>query len=279
VSLARELAESGRLNFGRGRLVPKRQFTLEEVRLNKIEPEKLLSPKDTTLDAVRAKLQLGAAAAALGTVYAAHLPPASVLYGAALYAFGVVLDQVACRGGVGALVLDTAGRALASDYADRVALHEAGHFLTAYLVGLLPKGYSLSSLDAYLRARTLNVQAGCSFCDAEFQAEVASGRIASTSVDRYAMVALAGVVTEYQCFGTAEGGLGDIMQLDNLLRAMGWTQRKADDQVRWSVVATADLLRRHRALHVDLARAMKRGDSVGDCIRLIEERLAACDDV
>ena len=63
-----------------------------------------------------------------------------------------------------------AGRVVNGTYGKRVALHEAGHFLIAYLLGLLPRGYTLSSLDLFIRKRQLNVQAGCQFCDAAFQA-------------------------------------------------------------------------------------------------------------
>jgi len=61
------------------------------------------------------------------------------------------LAQVANAGGGEALIVDTVGRILRPSYARRVALHEAGHFLIAYLVGLLPRAYTLSSLDAFLR--------------------------------------------------------------------------------------------------------------------------------
>lgn len=74
------------------------------------------------------------------------------------------------------------------------------------------------------RTRQLNVQAGTQFCDAAFQAEVASGRLSSSSLDTYACVALAGVATEWLRFGRAEGGLADVQQLDRLLQALRFSQ-------------------------------------------------------
>jgi hypothetical protein len=50
--------------FGRGRQVPKRIYTIQELRLNKLEPEKLLSPTDVSLNTVR-NIAQGAAAAGL----------------------------------------------------------------------------------------------------------------------------------------------------------------------------------------------------------------------
>jgi hypothetical protein len=76
-------------------------------------------------------------------------------------AFTLVLDQVANSGGGEALIVDTIGRLLMPSYGKRVAYHEAGHFLVAYLVGILPAGYTLTSLDAFLKYRVLNIQAGC----------------------------------------------------------------------------------------------------------------------
>jgi hypothetical protein len=54
-------------------------------------------------------------------------------------------------GGGEALIVDTLGRVIKPAYQQRVTLHEAGHFLIAYLVGLLPRDYTLSALDAYKR--------------------------------------------------------------------------------------------------------------------------------
>lgn len=66
----------------------------------------------------------------------------------------------------------------------------------------------------------LNVQAGCTFADGEFQREVASGQLKASSVQRFTCVALAGVATEYVRYGRAEGGLSDIQQLDTMLKAL-----------------------------------------------------------
>ena len=60
-------------------------------------------------------------------------------------------SQVGNNGGIEGLVVDTAGRYISSTYARRISLHEAGHFLIAYLIGLLPKMYTLSTLDAVQR--------------------------------------------------------------------------------------------------------------------------------
>lgn len=84
----------------------------------------------------------------------------------------------------------------------------------------MPKAYTLSSLDAFTRYRALNIQAGTTFCDTAFEAEVASGRLSGGTLDKYACVALAGVVTEYLRFGQAEGGVGDVAQLDRLFSAL-----------------------------------------------------------
>eukprot|EP00878_Enallax_costatus_P008022 GHUV01008389.1.p1 GENE.GHUV01008389.1~~GHUV01008389.1.p1 ORF type:complete len:488 (+),score=99.59 GHUV01008389.1:33-1466(+) len=275
VSLAEQALQQGVLQaYGRGLQIPKRIYTIEELRLNKIEPEKLLSPRDDSLNYVRNVTQ-GAAAAGLAAVaYFSGFDIGKVIGVLLGGSFLLVLDQVSNQGGGEALIIDTLGRVIKPSYHDRVTLHEAGHFLTAYLVGLLPRDYTLSALDAFKRYRALNVQAGCHFCDGGFEGEIAAGRLSGRSLDKFTCVALAGVVTEYLRYGQAEGGVGDVAQLDGLLRALQFTQKKADGQIRWAVLNVAALLRRHVSLHDRLAAAMDRGASVGECIQLIEQQLA-----
>ncbi|KAL3159816.1 hypothetical protein ABBQ38_010220 [Trebouxia sp. C0009 RCD-2024] len=88
-----------------------------------------------------------------------------------------------------------------------------------------------------------------------------------------------GVAAEYLKFGRAEGGLGDVQQLDSLLRAIGFTQKKTDGEIRWAVLNVTSLLRRHSKTHEKLADAMATGASVAACIGVIEEGLKASTDI
>lgn len=69
----------------------------------------------------------------------------------------------------------------------------------------------------------------------------------------------------------AEGGLSDVQQLDNLLRALGFTQAKADSEVRWAVLNVVSLLRRYQRVQDALADAMIARSSVVECIAIIED--------
>ena len=94
-----------------------------------------------------------------GWIFAAH-PGGNQITGTLVTGAGVLAaDQIAFGGGMEALVLDTLAQATSPSYKNRLQLHEAAHFLVAYLMGILPKGYTLSSLDAYDKYGALNVQA------------------------------------------------------------------------------------------------------------------------
>ena len=256
--------------FGRGGQVPKRAYTLDELRLHRIAAERVLSPQDTQLDGARAVLRAAVVGGFGFAAFGLRLDP-NQLTGLAILGLGLyTADQVRFGGGVGFLAVDTLGRRLNPGYAERVARHEAGHFLVAYLVGVLPAAYTLSSLDAYRRYRAFSVQAGCTFCDAEFRREVAAGKLRSSTLDSFTSIALAGMAAEYLAYGESEGGQDDTLRLDGLLQGLGFTQKKAEVQVRWGLINAVLLLRRHRDVHERLAQAMAGGASVTDCIALIE---------
>lgn len=265
--------------FARGQQVPKRSYALAELKLNDIDPSKLLAPTENTITEIKKKL--GVAVGALVIVGAivtsgedVGATPFQAIKTFVFLSFLLAYDAVALNAGAQNLVLDFVANLTSEEYKTRLRRHEAGHFLVAYLTGVLPKGYTLSSLDAFKRFGRLNVQAGTLFCDGQFQNEVKRGKITSTSVGRFACVALAGVCAEYAKYGNSEGGAADIQQLDQLFNALQFSQKKSDDEVRWATLNTMAIVRRHEGLVDELARMMGTGESTAKLISIIEARLA-----
>ena len=265
--------------FARGQQVPKRSYALAELKLNDIDPSKLLAPTENTITEIKKKL--GVAVGALVIVGAivtsgedVGAAPFQAIKTFVFLSFLLAYDAVALNAGAQNLVLDFVANLTSEEYKTRLRRHEAGHFLVAYLTGVLPKGYTLSSLDAFKRFGRLNVQAGTLFCDGQFQNEVKRGKITSTSVGRFACVALAGVCAEYAKYGNSEGGAVDIQQLDQLFNALQFSQKKSDDEVRWATLNTMAIVRRHEGLVDELARMMGTGESTAKLISIIEARLA-----
>ncbi|KAL2480115.1 hypothetical protein Adt_33081 [Abeliophyllum distichum] len=263
--------------FGASRQIPQRLYTLDELRLNGIETASLLAPVDSTLGSIERNLQVAVLLGGIAAWNVFGLSPQEILFSSLGLLFLWTLDAVYSNGGVSFLVLDTIGHSISQKYHNRVVQHEAGHFLIAYLLGILPRGYTLTSLEALKKEGSLNVQAGTAFVDFEFLEEVSKGKVSATTLNRFTCIALAGVATEYLTFGYAEGGLADINTLDRLLKSLGFTQKKVDSQVRWAVLNTILILRRHEKTRVMLADAMSAGRSVGACIDIIEKTIGDAD--
>ncbi|CAM8926037.1 unnamed protein product [Rhodiola kirilowii] len=257
--------------FGAARQVPERLYSLDELKLNGIETASLLSPVDGTLGAIERNLQLASLVAGISAYNVFGSSPHDIFYASLVVLFLWTLDSVSFNGGFSSLILDTIGHTVSRKYHDRVIQHEAGHFLVAYLMGILPKQYTLSSLEAFQKEGSLNVQAGTAFVDVELVEEVNAGKVTATMLNKFSCVALAGVATEYLLYGQAEGGLADIKQLDAFLTSLGFTQKKADSQVRWAVLNTILILRRHEVVRGKLSKAMSQRKSIGRCIHVIEE--------
>ncbi|KAL5998673.1 hypothetical protein ACLOJK_009617 [Asimina triloba] len=234
--------------FGAARQVPQRLYTLDELKLNGIDTFSLLSPVDVTLGQIERNLQLAAISGGLSAWVGFDLNQLQVLFLSLGILFLWTVDQVSFGGGVSSLFLDSIGHA-----------HEAGHFLIAYLLGVLPRGYTLSSLEALRKEGSLNVQGGTAFVDFEFLEEMGYTEVLiKFSLTMRLLHVNAGKVSA---------------KLDGLLKSLGFTQKKADSQVRWAVLNTILILRRCEGARSKLAEAMSSGRSVGFCIDTIEKAI------
>ncbi|KAJ0016911.1 hypothetical protein Pint_10913 [Pistacia integerrima] len=95
----------------------------------------------------------------------------------------------------------------------------------------------------------------------------------SITLNRFSCIALVGMATEYLLYGYVKSGLADINKLDSLLKGLGFTQKKADSQVRWVILNTVLLLHHHEVAWAKLAEAMSMGKSVASCIDIIEDTI------
>jgi len=104
----------------------------------------------------------------------------------------------------------------------------------------------------------------------------AIGRRGALSLDqlqRLTVTSLAGVMAEVVQLGEGEGGYADLVQLQNFLYfcEQRLTDQQQQEYVRWGAVQAFTLLEVRRAELAALVEAFRRGASVPECLRVIEE--------
>ena len=228
-------------------------------------PLSALSPRQSTLFV----WQAAGALAVIATIQLlsavglqSYARPALVVLGVSLAA-----DQFILRG----MIFETVYRALFPRYSEKIVTHEAGHFLAAYLCGLPVRGYILSAKEA-LEAG-IPGQAGTLFADDDLAVEIRKGKVTAGGVDRFSIVAMAGIAAEAITYGEAEGGEADITDLLRLLTTLQppWTEQSVRSQARWAVLQAVLLLRGNQKAFEALQQAMKERKSLGECVACIEE--------
>uniref|UniRef100_A0A0E0G1X4 Peptidase M41 domain-containing protein n=1 Tax=Oryza nivara TaxID=4536 RepID=A0A0E0G1X4_ORYNI len=160
-------------------------------------------------------------------------------------------------------------------YKRRILVHEAGHLLTAYLMGCPIRGVIL---DPFVALRMgIQGQAGTQFWDEKMEKELAEGHLSSTAFDRYCMILFAGIAAEALVYGEAEGGEND----ENLFRSLcilldpPLSVAQMANRARWSVMQSYNLLKWHKKAHRAAVKALESGHSLSTVIRRIEEAISS----
>ncbi|OWM85402.1 hypothetical protein CDL15_Pgr019026 [Punica granatum] len=143
------------------------------------------------------------------------------------------------------------------------ALHEAGHFLAGYLLGVLPKEYKLLKKRALGRDQFAGGKVN--FIGFDFLRE---------KFNNFSCVILGGIVAEHLSFGYSEGLHSDVDKLDRVIRWLGLTEDEAELHIRWAATNTAFILHRHREAGLKLAEAMASGKPISACIDTIEDAIS-----
>jgi len=90
------------------------------------------------------------------------------------------------------------------------------------------------------------------------------------TLDILAVVSLAGVCTEILGFGNAQGGVADLNQLTAFLKSNDCTDEEIENKIRFAIGYNFSQLRRHMGVLDELAEAMEKGQTVAECVSVME---------
>lgn len=147
------------------------------------------------------------------------------------------------------------------DYQDRIARHEAAHFLVAYLIGLPILGYSLDIGKEHVN-----------LVDDRLQKLIYSGQLDEKELDRLAIVSMAGLAAEGLKYDKVIGQSADLFSLQRFINrcTAKISKEQQKNLTRWAVLFAGSLLKNNTAIHEALVSAMLKKASVLECIRVIE---------
>ncbi|KAL2498729.1 hypothetical protein Adt_24279 [Abeliophyllum distichum] len=148
------------------------------------------------------------------------------------------------------------------DYQERIARHEAAHFLVAYLLGLPILGYSLDIGKEHVN-----------LIDERLEKLIYSGQLDAKELDRLAVVAMAGLAAEGLKYDKVVGQSADLFTLQRFINRSKPQLSKDQQQnlTRWAVLFAGSLLKNNRVLHDTLISAMTNKATVVECIEAIEK--------
>ncbi|MBF2065053.1 MAG: ATP-dependent Zn protease [Calothrix sp. C42_A2020_038] len=176
------------------------------------------------------------------------------------------LDSFVLQGKGGNVVLDwIAGFSPA--HRERIAHHEAGHFLVAHKLGIPIVNYTLSAWEALKQGQS--GFGGVTFDDTGLSSELSRGQISATMLDRYCTVWMAGIAAETLVYSNASGGADDKTKLATVLKSLGFSESTFNQKQRFCTLQAKTLLQENWSAYKALVSAMKQRASVDECTKII----------
>ncbi len=186
----------------------------------------------------------------------------------------VTIDQLGWQGRGGRLLIDWLSQR-SPEYCDRIVRHEAGHFLTAYLLGIPIDAYTLTAWEALQSG--VDGNGGVIFKTDDIDRAVQAGKISQQEIDRYCTVWMAGIAAEEITYGSAQGGQDDRLKLNLLWQQINRPLAEVPLKQRWSMLQAKTLIEKEADAYGVLISAMAERRPVGECCELIEQNLQSAE--
>ena len=155
----------------------------------------------------------------------------------------------------------------------RIINHEAGHFLTAYFLGIPITGYTLTAWEMIKRGQL--GRGGVDFETQTLTNKPFNFKEMRLTLDRFCTVWMAGVAAEKIVYGNSQGGAEDRGQLRQALTMAGLPEVACNQKERWAQLQATNLITRHQKSYEALVEAMKQRYSVEECYAAIQQHCDA----
>ncbi|GAQ85236.1 hypothetical protein KFL_002250160 [Klebsormidium nitens] len=144
---------------------------------------------------------------------------------------------------------------------ERVAKHEAAHFLVAYMLGIPITGYSLDIGREHTN-----------LVDFKLQKRLLEGLLNVSELERLSVVAMAGLAAEGLNFDKVEGQTADLMTLQRLINRTKpkLSNNEQQNLTRWATYYAASVIKNNKASFDALVEALSRQAPVEECVAAIE---------
>ena len=155
----------------------------------------------------------------------------------------------------------------------RIVNHEAGHFLTAYFLGIPIESYTLTAWEMIRQGRLGS--GGVVFKTEDLTDKPFNLQEMRLTLDRFCTVWMAGIAAEKTVYGNSQGGAEDRQQLRQALAMAGLPEVGYAQKERWAQLQATNLLTRHQKSYQALVEAMHHRSSVEDCYAVIQQHCDA----
>jgi len=218
----------------------------------------------TALNLVAIGIFLMTMTSLLGPIF--HIPP---VVPAAL-TFGILslatVDTLSWNSRGVSLLLDLFASA---EQRQRIIHHEAGHFLTAYFLGIPITGYTLTAWEVFQQGKL--GMGGVSFDTETLTAKPLELEKMRLTLSRFCTVWMAGIAAEKMVYGNSQGGAEDRQLLKQALSMAGLPEVGYPQKERWAQLQASNLLTRHQQSYEALVEAMEQRATVAECYEIIQQ--------